>query len=84
MLETRSTNVLITCPHLFGRGIADGVGNVDRVRSSGDHLLHDLAQKINFCPSGIFGTENSMLSQYAFGSPHTFDRVLDDLVGASS
>ena len=47
----------ISAPYSFGRGVADGVGNVDGARAGGHHGLGDLFQKIGIGARAVFGGE---------------------------
>ena len=41
----------------LGRGIADGIGNIDRAGAGGDHGLGDLFQEIGFGARAVLGGE---------------------------
>ena len=57
MFGTRSRSVRITLPHVRRRGVADGVGNVDRRGAGVDGRFDHLAEKIGLGAGGVFGRE---------------------------
>ena len=78
MLGTRSLSVRMTVAVLKRRGIADGVGNIDRGGAGLDGRLHDLAEKVELGPGGVLGAELDVRA-IALGSPHAGNGLLDDL-----
>ena len=57
MLRTRSLSVRITAGVLGGRGVADGVGDVDGRRAGLDGRLDDLAEEVELGAGGVLGAE---------------------------
>ena len=65
-------------PYAFGRGVADGVGQVDRRRAGLDRGLHDLLQELHLRAAGVLGGELDVVGVL----PRLLDRLdgqLDDL-----
>ena len=83
MFGTRSRRVRITRGVLGGRGVADGVGDVDRGRAGLDGGLDDLAEEVDLGPGGVLGAELDV-GAVALGPLDARDGPLDDLVAWSS
>ena len=47
----------MTAAYWVGRGVADGVGDVDRGRPGLDGGLDDLAEEVELGPRGVLGAE---------------------------
>jgi hypothetical protein len=62
-----------------GRGVADGVGDVDGRRAGLDRGLDDVAEKVALGAGGVFGRKLDVVA-VADGSLHTGHRPLDDLL----
>ncbi len=63
----------------FGRGIADGVGQIYRRRAGLHGGVDDLFQKIQLRPAGVFGREFNII-RILFGLPDRIHADLDDLL----
>ncbi len=63
---------------LFGDGVADGVGNVDRGGAGGDGLFDHLGQEIQFGAGRVFGRKLHVL-KITLGALDAGDRTAHDL-----
>ncbi len=70
---------VITSAHVRRRGVADGVGNVDRGGAGVDGRLDHFAEEVELGAGGVFGRELDVVA-VARGPLHAGHGPLDDLV----